>query len=979
MKNLLFILVIICGNLTGSFSAYGMEKWSTAIEKIPIPNTQVNDIAKDTNGRIWLITDRGLLLYDGFESILLPGIPTADLQRIYYEEGRNRMWVCSSKEIWWVNCGSFKAIKRFQFKGADAGILSSYFDAARKELFLGLTNGEIYRLASEGNYKLILTAGAAVRQLVKADGDTLFFISNDYLYRYIQPEDKLTVIKMPSTGQPPYYSGLWYSRGQLFINCNSWHDGLAVMDTRDLNIHTPPELKFINDMNKWMFGISVTDTTLLISYDNYSFYYYNRHTNAVINISARHTDIFYGKKVYRIYSDGNTVWLGTNQGMVKLSIYPAIFPTILSQHHPVLSTRSILKSEGELYITSYSGIFRQDKNGEWENLNDSSPAMKEVIPYIALDGGDKLYIGGESPPQISIYHKKSGVLKTVPVYVHDTASEKARTYAMAFSPEGKIWIGGNFGIRVFDTVRLQVSGYPKGQFDVQARIVGNLFFDSVQRQLYAATKDGLFIFSENGKLICIINGENTEGLHSDKYYFVTRAPDGLIWLGTSNDGLYMLDEGKVVKHLSVEDGLSDPMTYGVLFDSHNRAWISTNNGLSCYYIKEGRFYNYYSVDGLSADEFNFNSLLKDKEGLLYFGGINGVNTIRPESANPNPPAFKLFVSGIKKWSKKGMVILPYVEKKSLVKDGDDYSMSVMLGTSDYDKPKDISFYYHIEGVTRAWEKLPSFSHVFQPDGFSYGTYNVRIKAVNYRGAVSNILSLRIQLLAPVYYRRWFILLIIGCIAGIAYAVAGYRIKGIKKYERLRIKIASDLHDEVGGLLTGIGMYSDNLSSHSGLNEKALTRAGKISVLSRQAIASMRDILWSIDARNDSLQALEEQVRSFAEAILTPMNVSMDIRFEKDGLKKGMEGDIRQHLYFFAKEAINNIAKHSEANYVEIKFQSSSSHFHFLIRNNGATKPIVKSGGQGLKNMQMRAAHLKASFYSEMKDDMFTVEMRKGYA
>lgn len=109
-----------------------------------------------------------------------------------------------------------------------------------------------------------------------------------------------------------------------------------------------------------------------------------------------------------------------------------------------------------------------------------------------------------------------------------------------------------------------------------------------------------------------------------------RQKNGVIWLASANNGLISMDmELKVAHQFDERHGLTNGNVYGILEDEQGDLWVSTNNGLSKFDVDELRFYNYGNIEGLQSREFNSGAYFKSPSGMLYFGGVNGLNFFRP--------------------------------------------------------------------------------------------------------------------------------------------------------------------------------------------------------------------------------------------------------------------------------------------------------------------------------------------------------------
>jgi signal transduction histidine kinase len=135
----------------------------------------------------------------------------------------------------------------------------------------------------------------------------------------------------------------------------------------------------------------------------------------------------------------------------------------------------------------------------------------------------------------------------------------------------------------------------------------------------------------------------------------------------------------------------------------------------------------------------------------------------------------------------------------------------------------------------------------------------------------------------------------------------------------------------------------------------------ISGISRGAVSTMKDMIWSIDARYDTMTGMISHMHDHIHTVLAPAEI--EFTFNQQGLQehKKLSVVFRQNVYRIFKEAINNIVKHSGADCVQIELQKENGLFSMRITDNG--KGIARgkhSSGQGLSNMHMRAHRLNAS-------------------
>lgn len=175
---------------------------------------------------------------------------------------------------------------------------------------------------------------------------------------------------------------------------------------------------------------------------------------------------------------------------------------------------------------------------------------------------------------------------------------------------------------------------------------------------------------------------------------------------------------------------------------------------------------------------------------------------------------------------------------------------------------------------------------------------------------------------------------------------------MKQKEEFRNQVSSDLHDDVGTLLTGVALQSELASMSADQNQK--NSLLEISSMSRAAMEQMRDIVWALDSRKDKYENLIDRMRAFAEQQLHLKNINHKFTFELPNGGQSITPIIRQNVYLIFKEAIANIVKHSNADFVKINFVQKENQSELTIIDNGTNLSGIKTDGSGIANMKYRA-------------------------
>jgi signal transduction histidine kinase len=178
-------------------------------------------------------------------------------------------------------------------------------------------------------------------------------------------------------------------------------------------------------------------------------------------------------------------------------------------------------------------------------------------------------------------------------------------------------------------------------------------------------------------------------------------------------------------------------------------------------------------------------------------------------------------------------------------------------------------------------------------------------------------------------------------------------------EQERTRIARDIHDELGALLTEISLLSDHSQRRLDHPAEVGGDLRRISNTAREAVQTADGIVWAINPRNDSFVHLAKYLVHFAEDFfrLTPIRCRLDVPSDPPPLSLSTQH--RHHLLLAVKEACNNVVRHSEATEVWLRISFADRQFSITIEDNGKGFSDLASpeGCDGLINMRQRLADL----------------------
>ncbi len=164
-------------------------------------------------------------------------------------------------------------------------------------------------------------------------------------------------------------------------------------------------------------------------------------------------------------------------------------------------------------------------------------------------------------------------------------------------------------------------------------------------------------------------------------------------------------------------------------------------------------------------------------------------------------------------------------------------------------------------------------------------------------------------------------------------------------DQLRKRIASDLHDDIGSNLGSISLIARTarkdlvrLRGPAAVGEDL----GEVESIARESSLAMRDIVWLLERKQDSIGDLVHRMRETAGRLLREIDYSIECESSKSAAKLSL--DAKRHLFLFYKEAVHNILKHSKATKVSIRLWDQGDKLALEVIDNGQGLPMEDRGG-----------------------------------
>jgi signal transduction histidine kinase len=212
---------------------------------------------------------------------------------------------------------------------------------------------------------------------------------------------------------------------------------------------------------------------------------------------------------------------------------------------------------------------------------------------------------------------------------------------------------------------------------------------------------------------------------------------------------------------------------------------------------------------------------------------------------------------------------------------------------------------------------------------------------------------------PLWRRAWFLALLASAIAALAYRFHRSRVARALELERVRTRIATDLHDDIGSNLSQIAIWSE-VAARGGVAPTVREALEGIAAACRETVDSMSDIVWAINPAHDRLSDLTHRMRRFATDVFTAKDVAF--RFDASlPAELTLGTDVRRQVLLVFKEAVHNAVRHSGCTSAEAEVAVTERGLTVVLRDDGrGFDPGERHDGHGLGSMKARARALGAA-------------------
>jgi ligand-binding sensor domain-containing protein len=502
-------------------------------------------------------------------------------------------------------------------------------------------------------------------------------------------------------------------------------------------------------------------------------------------------------EISNICLDNDNLWIGTPRALYYLKNFfngDHKLIKLLDNHY----ITSLLKDrDGNIWITTFGdGVYNIPyKNFYFNYLDNTNGLYSHSIFSIYKDLKSGTLLVGQNGGMLNTIDSNQVVVRQFNL---DSTSGRNSILSILPYKDNEVLIGADNGLFVFNTLRQKATLLKaiKTLKDVDIDTNGKIRVVSKDQVI-----TGAHIIPVNNALItsiaCINDSAYYVGTNTGLLYgtdsmkeLITPGTDvalhqsikdlkwinGDLWIGTSDQGIYVVRANQVIKHLSTADTLVSDICQQLYYDGVGRLYVATNKGVSVIDVKAQKLIrNITSNDGLMSDDTRG---VYYQQGMLYIATSNGLSYFRDSNMPVDTVPPVIYLNNIKYGDSsfradKDFFVHMYQRKASL---------EVEFGAIAYDLPELVEYQYNFSSDTSSgW--ITTMTNIVPFPNLQPETYKLQIRARKYKSNWSKPIAITVTIL-PRWYQEWWargILILLSI--GLIFFVLRYIVRRIKQAEK----------------------------------------------------------------------------------------------------------------------------------------------------------------------------------------------------
>ncbi|MDR1682652.1 MAG: response regulator, partial [Candidatus Symbiothrix sp.] len=512
-------------------------------------------------------------------------------------------------------------------------------------------------------------------------------------------------------------------------------------------------------------------------------------------------------------------------------------------------------------------------------------------------------------------------------------------YTINEDSEGNIWTGGKKG----KISKLDIRSQTFTQFALtQANYI--LTADKV---VFVAAESGIFkIAEQNGEYIQYRFSRNLKSSFINDMYLES---DSIIWMATYGDGLNRYNlETREVHSFTMKNGLASDFIYSIL-TANDDLWLSSENGLIRFNMKNYTAVNYSEEDGLSSNKFRQLSRRKGNDENLYFGSYDGVTYFNPIEIGKEEESAKLFFQNFYLFNKivkpgdKNSPLTASIDQTSRIRlRYTQHSFSLNFTTIDFSSNTNRRYMWKLEGLDKEWI-APTSENTANYTNIGNGKYTFVLRNIGNDNTILDERRITIEVIPPFWETVWARCLFIVILLIMAYLVYRYtkqRIERKHSEEKMQffIHTAHDIRTPLTLISAPIYQLKEEIQNPSKniayLLDLITQNLKKLNDNFSQLLDFQKAYEWKdqLTIRKHNVnQYLSEKFRQWEQSALKKQ-ISFRLILPSETLQEGFDTDKMDKII---DNLLSNAVKYTpEKGNITVELQSDEKHWRLKIADSG---------------------------------------------
>ncbi len=744
----------------------------------------INDIVQDDNGFIWIATANGLNRYDGQKNVIYlpsetgPNSISHQFVKSLVIDDNGYLWAGTAAGLNRYNpkLDNFEVFNLVTNEGIDILDIKArkIFVDSSNRLWLATVKKDVFLISADRRsiQSISLNNSSsdskfAVYDFVELEGKNIYLATTKGVYKHQPVSNKL----VPAYKLEDEQEIALLERSRLFFKLDE--NSFLVSTKKGLFKYIPATKnysKFKNELfyNKKVISMQKFDQqNLLIGTLQSGMYLVDLLTAKFMHFehSSDKPQSLIDNQVFSIFqAKDNQFWIGTNLGISILAPEQKMFGHIKTRqsHFNCLSGNTIyailLDQKNNLWVASF------DKGVNKINLNsgscklfqtaetDNSPVSLKSVVSLYEDALGNIWIA--TLDQGVLRYSQSKQVFQIVKSANQNESKNTLLSATDITGDqnGNVWIS-TYQSGVFnyhdktDSITNMIPTLSE-DLSISVRSINGIATDNLGNVWLATNSKGLWKYSIQTQQYqqYIASHSSLSGIPASLYTVNTDRANN-IWVGSKGKGAFKLNpESGEITSYSLGSGLLSNDVLNIQQDSQGNMWFYTDEGLSRLTIADGSIHTYLEKDGMQADAFTTAGFFDNKTGILWTGGINGLNRFRPKDITKNKfqndvtiTNFELFYKKISPSIDKQISPLQQVinQTKSINLNYDQNVFAFSFTAMEFKSPEKINYKFMLDGYDSDWNLVNSERRYANYTNIDPGSYTFRIKASNVDGAWSD--------------------------------------------------------------------------------------------------------------------------------------------------------------------------------------------------------------------------------------------------